>query len=121
MAEIELTDKQAAYVEYLLDPNRGTQREWAEANDVTEVTLRKWRKYQWFQHALERRMQELNVTPDRLQAVIDAMWKAAASGDVQAAKVYLAYVHTLKPPKQIQETGAFEDMTDEDLDAYLLA
>lgn len=116
----ELTPEQAAYIDYLLDPNRGAHLAWCQEWDVKPSTAFGWRKKWWFQEALRERMRELHLDPATLNDVLAAMIDAAKGGNVQAAKVVLGYVQLLQPPKPVEEKAdRFDEMSDDELEAFL--
>ena len=109
------------------DGDPPTQRAYAQVHGVDVSTLTRWKRDPLWQRALESRLTELNVTPDRLQGIIDTMYKIATDRDhknvVQAATLYLQYVEKLKPTKVLVEAtgGDSKTMSDEELDRELEA
>jgi len=87
----------------LLGPERvpQTQKEWAVENDVHQDSLRRWKRDPRFRKEWEARAAELNVHVERVQSVIDAVYREAAGGDVKAASLYLQYVDRFTPKRQI--------------------
>ena len=109
----------------LLGPDRDpqTQREWARENDIHEDSLRRIKRDQRVIKDWDRRAAELNINPERVQSVIDALWQQAAAGDVKAASLYLQYIDKFTPKRKV----AVEDdrdvalFSDEELAAALEA
>ena len=62
---------------------------------------RKWKRDPRFRKEWEARAAELNVHVERVQSVIDAVYKEAAGGDVKAASLYLQYVEKFTPKRQL--------------------
>ncbi len=87
----------------LLGPERDpqTQREWARENDIHEDSLRRIKRDQRFVKEWDRRAAELNINPERVQSVIDALWQQAAAGDVKAASLYLQYIDKFTPKRKV--------------------
>jgi hypothetical protein len=113
----ELTDAQLAYIDWRADPAReGSKDAWARDHDVHPRTLNKWEKTHWFREGLERRLTELNISPDRIQAVLDALWKDAARGDATSARAYLAAIDDMRPPRPKGEDRSIIALTDEELE-----
>jgi hypothetical protein len=113
----ELTDTQLAFIEWRADPARqGTKQEWADTHDVNVRTLNKCEKTPWFREGLERRLTELNISPDRIQAVLDALWKDASRGDAASARAYLAAVDDMRPPRPKLEDNSIVSLSDEELE-----
>lgn len=111
-----LTPLQLEYIEWLCDPARvGSKRSWAVAHDVHESTVHRWQNDRWFKEAQEKRLAELNVSPDRIQVVIDALHLAASRGDTKAAALYLQYVDRLNPKRILIEDTRVSQMSDTDL------
>ena len=119
-----LTALQLEYVEWLCDPERqGSKKEWARAHGIAESTVFRWQNDRSFKATYEQRLAELNVSPDRIQAVVDALWAAASRGDTKAASLYLQYVDRLQPKRVVIEdarvTGLSDEELREELDALL--
>jgi hypothetical protein len=114
----ELTDTQLEYVQWRAQPQgvRGTKKGWADDHGINERTLQRWESESWFRPALERELAKLNVEPDRIQVVLDALWKEAKGGDVQAAREYLKAVEELRPPRPSMEDASVASLTDEELE-----
>jgi len=111
----ELTETQLQYLAWRTDPDRtGGKAGFAKAHSVSESTLHNWDKSPRFQLAYEERLRELNLSPDKIQAVIAAAHKKATGGDVHAMKLYLDYLERLQPTRVTRPKGA-EDLTDEEL------
>lgn len=113
----ELTETQLAYVAWRADPERsGGKREWGKEHAVSDNTLRKWDHEPWFRDALDRRLQELNISPDRMQVILDRLHQEAKGGDVQAAKTYFQWVSELMPKRTRIEDTSIESLSDEELE-----
>lgn len=118
---ILLSEPQKYFLEWLVDPEKKGHQHQADVAahlGIAAGTLGKWKRDPAFRRAWEERCGELNISPDRLQIVIDAMHNKAAKGDVQAAKLYLEYVNRLAPPVQrISVEPQAQQMSDEELAA----
>jgi hypothetical protein len=115
-----LTEKQTAYIEWLCDPERkGPKAQWARENGVAVQTVYNWMNDRWFKAAYEQRLAELNIHPDRIQAVVDSLWSAAKNGDTKAASLYLQYVDRLQPKRVVIEDARVSSLSDEELAAEL--
>jgi len=84
-----------------LDRAPKTQKDWAAANSIHEDSLRRWKRDPRFRREWEARAAELNVHVERVQTVIDAVYREAAQGDVKAASLYLQYVDRFTPKRQV--------------------
>tara|TARA_R100000664_G_C2706218_1_gene104707 strand:- start:157 stop:603 length:447 start_codon:yes stop_codon:yes gene_type:complete len=87
----------------LLGPERDpiTQREWALENGIHEDSVRRIKRDSRFIKEWDRRAAELNINPERVQSVIDALWQRAADGDVKAASLYLQYIDKFTPKRKV--------------------
>jgi|TARA_R110002020_G_scaffold25087_6_gene81676 hypothetical protein len=91
-----------------------TQREWAAEHDIHEDSIRRIKKDTRFVKEWDRRAAELNINPERVQSVIDALWQQAAGGDVKAASLYLQYIDKFTPKRKVsveddRDVAAFSD------------
>ena len=84
-----------------LERTPATQKEWAAENDMHEDSIRRIKRDVRFVREWDRRAAELNVHPERTQTVIDALYGAAAGGDVKAASLYLQYVEKFTPRRRL--------------------
>lgn len=117
-----LSPKQRDYIEWLCDPERkGSKKAWAEENGVSETTIHRWQNEYVFKQAYEQRLAELNISPDRIQAVVDALHRAAKTGDTKAASLYLQYVDRLQPKRVVIEDARVGNLSDDALAAELEA
>jgi|TARA_E500000331_G_C17135420_1_gene660239 hypothetical protein len=91
------------FLDWMLSDDRepSTQKEWAADHDVNDRTLRRWKSDPRFVREWDRRAAELNVHPERTQTVVDALYKAAATGDVKAATLYLQYIDKFTPKRRV--------------------
>ena len=94
-------------------------RTWAKMNGVPERTAWSWKRSNWFKERLELHYSQINVFPDRVQAVADAMHAAALTGNTKAAELYLRYVERISPQRVIVEDRRVEAMSDVELEAAL--
>lgn len=121
----KVSDLQAEFIEWLLDPAKeGSQNEFARTHNVSAATLSMWKKRDGiFKNEWERRAAELNVSVDRIQSVINAVYESAKNGDVKAATLYLQYVDKFTPKLDLtagkSATTNIEDLSDEELHAAL--
>jgi hypothetical protein len=123
------SDLQKSYIDFLVTPKAlrdpdgpTTDREWAEGNNINPSQLAKWRGDPDFQREWQKRLARARVTPDKINAVYEAMHEAATKGNVQAAKLYLESNNRLNPPKELldeQATTPLSQMSDAELNALL--
>ena len=113
----------ARYVEWYALPDSEklprTSKEWGAEFGVPERTLAAWRKSVWFRDQLELLYGQVNVSPDRVQAVIDAMHSQAVQGNTKAAELYMRMVDRIAPPQVIVKHKAADELSDAELAAQL--
>ena len=78
-----------------------TQREWAAQNGIHEDSVRRIKRDPRFLKEWDQKAAELNINPERVQSVVDALWQRASSGDVKAASLYLQYIDKFTPTRKI--------------------
>lgn len=113
-----LTEKQIEYVRWRATPNRsGTKTQWAKDHSVDMTTLRAWEKTSWYEDELNDALSEMALGGDSVLEVIHSIQRAAAGGDQQAAKTYLAFLEKTNPTKNVaRESRAVELLSDAELD-----
>ena len=107
----------------LLGPERSprTQRDWASDNDIHEDSVRRIKRDHRFIKEWDRRAAELNINPERVQSVIDALWHQASDGDVKAASLYLQYIEKFTPKRKlvVDDERDIASFSDEELASVL--
>ena len=107
----------------LLGPERSpkTQKEWAVEQEIHQDSVRRIKRDPRFIREWDRRAAELNINPERVQSVIDALWQQAASGDVKAASLYLQYIEKFTPKRRlvVDDDRAVSGLSDAELHAEL--
>ena len=114
--------KQSAFLDWLLSEvkNPTSQAQWALENEVHERTVLSWKVDNRFRTEWEKRAAEKNISPDRIQEVVDTIYMAAKGGDFKAAETYLKYVERfLPPPERRTNDKGIQGMSDAELDAAL--
>ena len=105
------------YVEWLVTPEAmrqpATKAAWAETHGFNRRTLTEWEHDDRVKWAIRDRADSLNMSPERIQGVMNALYNRALN-ETQAAKLYLEHVDKLMPRDEKPQAG-FEDMTDEQL------
>lgn len=120
-----LSEQQEAFLDWLVDPTvregDESQNAFAKRLGVNPGTLSKWRKTVSFRKEWERRLAETNVSPDRLQDLMDVLYlQGKHDGNVKAIELYMKLVDRMTPDKTliVQEKPA-ADLTDAELAAQL--
>lgn len=120
---------QDLFIDWLLDPERdGSQNQWAKDHGIVPSTIFRWKTDDpYFAKELDQRMREHNVSPDRIQKVIDALFASATNpdnrGQVSAAKLLLEYLELFTPTsKRVNEKRTTLDasqLSDDELEALI--
>lgn len=116
-----MPEAQAEYLEWLIDPMRvpATELEYAAEHDMDPRTTRRWKKDARFKAEWRAKAEELNVNPERIQAVVDNLYKTAignSMGATKAAELYLKYVQLFTPTtKVVVEDKSIDNLSDHDL------
>jgi len=115
--EFRLGPVQEAFLEWLVDPDpkKGSQAEWGRRHDVGATTLQRWKKNRVFRAELEKRLAQLNVSPDRLQAIVDTLHRQAVGGDTRSAELYMRYVEKLQPTRVVVVDRSVSELSDAEL------
>lgn len=119
-----MPQKQSEFLDWLLSDIKVplSQAKWAVENDVNERTIQTWKRDPRFVSEWEKRAADKNLSPERIQDMVDTLYAAGKNGDIKAAKDYIDYVSRFMPPpeKRTNDKG-IQGMTDEELDAALAA
>lgn len=111
-----MDETQTEYVEWRANPQRvGTKAEWAQAHNKSTETLRRWEKSDWFREAMDDRLHELHLSEDAILEVVAAVHSKAVGGDVQAQKLYLAFLERVNPVKQRVDDGDLAGLSTDEL------
>lgn len=110
------------FLEFWVDPERSMSKQaWAKEHQVSVDTIKRWQREPVFQRRLQERLAELNVNPDRIQAVVDTLHRNAVGGDVRSAELYLKYVDRLQPATVVVTDRRPSELSDAELVAALEA
>lgn len=113
------------YLEWLVTPPAArvpkTQAEFARQMGVDTTTLRRWEKKDWFKSEWDRRVSEIQGSPERTQKLLDSLYEKAIQGDNKAAQLYLQATNRLLPPQTVINTSKASDLSDEELDALIVS
>lgn len=119
-----LDHRQETYLEWLICP-RGmrkpeTQEQFAEQVGVDVTTLRRWQKKPSFAEAWRKRVDELQGSPERTQALLDNLYERAMGGDTKSAQLYLQATNRLAPQQvNVTTTTKASELSDAELDDLL--
>lgn len=116
----DLSPEQHEFIDWLIEPQQTrdpkTQKEFGKTINAPTTTLSKWKKDMKFREEWDRRLHDLNISPDRIQSVIDSMWAQACRGNVKAAELYLKYTDRFTPQVEITHVTSVEELSDEELE-----
>jgi hypothetical protein len=123
--ELTLDARQEKFLNWLCTPANGrvpsSQNQYAKAEGVDETTLRRWKKKPAFKQEWERRVNELQQSPERTQTLLDNLFQRALEGDNNSAKLYLQATGRLAPVQlQVEHSGKASELSDTEL-AELIA
>lgn len=121
-----LESKQLEYLEWLVTPPSErmprTQLEMARVLAVDPKTLRRWEKKPVFKKEWDRRVSEIQGSPERTQRLLDSLYAKALSGDNRAAQLYLQATNRLVPQAPANDsTKSLSDLSDDELDKIISA
>lgn len=120
-----LTKQQEEYLEWLLTPKEGrnpkTKKDWAEQHGVHFNTLGQWEKKKEFSERWALGVKGLTQSPERTQALLDALYTKGIAGDHRSAELYLKATGQMATQQNINiktETSV-KDLSDEDLESLI--
>ena len=125
MEDHGLNEREEQYLNWLITPPAdrwpASQQKYCDHYGVDPTTVRRWQKKPTFIKEWERRVEELQGSPERTQRLYDALYEKAVDGDVRAAKLYLEATHRLTPPPAVANVGAkaMNDLSDAELDELI--
>ena len=120
----DISDQAKDFALWLVTPTwerePDSQAKWAVAHGMNRATLSVWKKDSRFQRYLNDLANEYNLSPDRVQEVMNALFQAATvSKDVKAMQLYLQHAEKLAPKTVRIEDARMSQMTDEQIAAEL--
>lgn len=87
---------------------------------MDETTLRRWKKKPAFKAEWEKRVSELQQSPERTQKLLDNLYERALGGDNNSAKLYLQATNRLAPMQvNVEHTQKTSEISDAELDALI--
>lgn len=126
MSDPQLLDaRQEKYLNWLITPPHeripSSQLKYCEENQIDPTTVRRWQKKPYFIKEWDRRVEELQGSPERTQRILDALYDKGVDGDVRAAKLYLEATHRLTPAPTTSKTTSkgMADLSDDELDELI--
>lgn len=119
-----LDERQETYLNWLLMPQGyrqpSSKTAYAKAHGIDETTLRRWEKKPHFKAEWQKRVEDLQGSPERTQKLLDEIYQRALGGDNKAAQLYLQATNRLAPTQvQIQHTQSLAEISDKDLEELI--
>jgi hypothetical protein len=121
-----LDERQEKYLNWLLTPKGdrlpASQAQYCRENNVDPTTVRRWEKKDVFRREWQKRVDDLQGSPERTQQLLDALYTKALDGDTRAANLYLQATHRLTPPPSAETTAArsMAELSNDELDQLIL-
>lgn len=123
--ELVLTAQQTEYLEWLCTaPSErvpASKNKMAEHIGVDVKTLRRWEKKEVFRKQWQERVDVIQGSPERTQAVLDMLYnKAVQDNDVKSAQLYLQATNRMAPPTvEVRTEHRTSDLSDKELDELI--
>lgn len=113
--------RQEKYMNWLLVPSPmrvpQTTEAYAKENGMDTSTLRRWMKKPVFKNEWQKRVEELQGSPERTQKLLDSVYQRALGGDNKAAQLYLQATNRLAPTQvNVNHTQSLAEISDKDLE-----
>jgi hypothetical protein len=123
--ELVLTQTQTEYLDWLCTaPSERTppsKNRMAEHLGVDVKTLRRWEKKPNFLKQWKERVDDIQGSPERTQAVLDMLFnKATQDNDVKSAQLYLQATNRMAPPTvEVKSDRKLAELSNDELDALI--
>lgn len=122
-----LTQAQQEYLDWLCTaPSERvppSKNKMAEHLNVDVKTLRRWEKKPSFRQQWQDRVDDIQGSPERTQAVLDMLYnKATKDNDVKSAQLYLQATNRMAPPTvEVRSDRKVSELSDAELDELIAA
>jgi hypothetical protein len=123
--ELVLTQTQTEYLDWLCTaPSERTppsKNKMAEHLGVDVKTLRRWEKKANFRQQWKDKVDDIQGSPERTQAVLDMLFnKATQDNDVKSAQLYLQATNRMAPPTvEVKSDRKLTELSNDELDALI--
>jgi hypothetical protein len=119
-----LTQEQQRYLDWLCtapaERQPSLKKDMADALGVDVTTLRRWEKKPFFKDEWQKRVDDIQGSPERTQALLDTLYKKALDGDTKSAQLYLQATNRMAPPTvEIKSDRKAADLSDDELDQLI--
>lgn len=105
----------------LWDRTPKSQADYGRANNVRPEQLSNWKRDPRVKKRIQELCDELNLSTERIQQVLNSVFRAATEGDMKAATLYLQHADRLAPRRVVIEDQRLSSMSDDELKAELAA
>jgi hypothetical protein len=125
MEEKYLDERQEKYLNWLVVPapmrEPASKEAYARENQIDVTTLRRWEKKPYFKSEWQRRVEDLQGSPERTQKLLDTIYQRALDGDNKAAHLYLQATNRLAPTQITVEHSnkPAKELTDAELEELI--
>ena len=124
MESSHIDERQEKYLNWLVVPSPmrqpPTQEAYAKQEGVDSATLRRWQKKPYFKQEWQKRVEDLQGSPERTQKLMDTIYQRALGGDNKAAQLYLQATNKLAPQQvNITHTQPLNEISDKDLEELI--
>jgi len=124
MESSHIDERQEKYLNWLIVPapmrQPSTQEAYAKQEGVDSATLRRWQKKPYFKQEWQKRVEDLQGSPERTQKLMDTIYQRALGGDNKAAQLYLQATNKLAPQQvNITHTQSLNEISDKDLEELI--
>ena len=121
-----LSQKQTEYLDWLCtapsERSPLTKQAFATAIGVDVKTLRRWQAKPVFRDEWEKRVNQIQGSPERTQRLLDTLYAKALDGDTKSAQLYLQATNRMAPPTvEIKSDRAAAQLSDAELDELIAA
>lgn len=123
--ELVLNSKQQEYLEWLCTAPQeripASKVKMADHLEVDVKTLRRWEKKKVFRDQWQERVDAIQGSPERTQAILDMLYnKAVGDNDVKSAQLYLQATNRMAPPTiEVKSDRAAKELSDKELDELI--
>ncbi len=119
-----LTQEQQRYLDWLCtapaERQPSLKKDMADALGVDVTTLRRWEKKPFFKDEWQKRVDDIQGSPERTQQLLDTLYKKALDGDTKSAQLYLQATNRMAPPTvEVKSDRKAADLSDEELDKLI--
>jgi hypothetical protein len=125
--EFVLTAQQQEYLEWLCTAPQeripASKNKMAEHLKVDVKTLRRWEKKEVFRKQWQDKVDAIQGSPERTQAILDMLYnKAVQDNDVKSAQLYLQATNRMAPPTiEVKSDRKAQELSDKELDELIAA